>query len=196
MKKASTKVTVIIILLIIVVVGYYAYLSNRKQVLREESNISEVEKTLSRDMTLDYPSTPKEVLKYYNEILNCFYNEECTDEEIEKLGSKARELYDDELLENNDPDTYMIQLKSEIQDYKDKKRHITNMTVSASTNVERYTVEGNVFARLGCGYTIKEDSTDRYSNIVYLLRRDENKKWKIYGWDLTENVRTAEKTEE
>ena len=41
-----------------------------------------------KDLEKDYPPTPREVIKYYNEILDCFYNEEATKEEIEDLGNK------------------------------------------------------------------------------------------------------------
>lgn len=196
MKKSSAKITVVIILIITLVVGYYAYLSNRRQVSRKEAELSAAENVLLRDMGLDYPPTPKEVVKYYNEVLRCFYNEECTDEEIEKLGNRARELYDDELLENNESDTYMIRLKADIQTYKEKNRRITNISVASSINVDTYTVDDYDFARLACSYNILEGSSSKRTNMVYLLRRDGNKRWKIYGWDLAENVETAGKTEE
>lgn len=196
MKKSSAKITVVFILIITLVVGYYAYLSNRRQVSRKEAEMSAAENVLTRDLTMDYPPTPKEVVKYYNEILRCFYNEDCTDEEIERLGNRARELYDAELLENNEPDTYMIRLKGDIQTYKENNRRISNISVASSINVDTYTVDNYDFARLSCSYFILEGSSSKRTNMVYLLRRDENKRWKIYGWDLAENVETAEKTEE
>jgi len=44
-----------------------------------------VQKVLSRDMQNDYPSTVKEVAKYYTEIQRCLYNEEYTEEELAQL---------------------------------------------------------------------------------------------------------------
>ena len=182
MKKSTTRVTLVIIIMIIGVVGYYTYLSNRHRTLQEETAITPAQETLSRDLSIDYPPTPKEVVKYYNEILKCFYNEDCTEEEIEALGAQARELYDEELLANNEYDTYLVQLKADIQEYKDQERKITSIPVASSTSVDYYTKDGYSFARIMCGYNVMEGTVGHSASQVYLLRRDENKKWKIYGW--------------
>lgn len=183
MKNKSTKITVIVIIVVVFVVGYYAYLSGREQDRKEEAALTVVQDTLSRSLELDYPPTPKEVIKYYNEILKCFYNEECTEEEIEALGNKARELYDAELLAINEQEIYLMNLKADIQDYKDNKRRITSASVASSTSVVTFEEDGYEFARIMCGYNIMERDVSHPSNQVYLLRKDENKHWKIYGWE-------------
>lgn len=187
-KKITVSVTVVLILVIVGVVGYYAYLSGRSRTLTEEASMTAVETVLSRNMEYDYPSTPKEVLKYYNEIQKCFYNENCTEEEIEALANRARELYDAELLENNELGTYLTRLKAEIKDYKDKKKTITSVAVAASTNVERFEQDGYEFARIYCGYNVREGSSNEQIREVFLLRKDENKRWKIYGWEAADKV--------
>lgn len=191
MKKSTTRITIIVICLLAALVGYYAYLSNKTKESKAEVSMTLIQSTLSRDLQNDYPSTPKEVIKYYNNILKCFYNEECTDEEIEDLGYKARELYDDELLEQNELEAYQIRLREEIADYKDNNRRITSMAVAASTNVDFFSQDGFDFARIHCGYDIMETGISRSTELVYLLRKDAEKRWKIYGWDLAENVDTG-----
>ncbi len=186
MKNKTTKLTVIAIFLVILIVGYYAYLSNRTREQKEDATMTVVQNTLCRRLDIDYPPTPKEVIKYYNEILKCFYNEECTEEEIEALGNKARELYDEDLLAINDTEVYFINLKADIEDYKKNQRRITSAAVAASTNVDFYEKDGFEFARIMCGYNIMENSVNKPSGQVYLLRRDEEKHWKIYGWEPVE----------
>lgn len=183
MKNKSIKITVIIIILVVAVVGYYAYLSGKEQDRKAEETFTVVQNTLSRSLELDYPPTPKEVIKYYNEILKCFYNEECTEEEIEALGNKARELYDAELLANNEQELYLMNLKADIQDYKTNNRRIANAAVASSASVFTFEQDGYEFARIMCGYTIMEGEESHPSNQVYLLRKDENQQWKIYGWE-------------
>lgn len=183
MKKSTTRVTIILICLIVAVVGYYAYLSNKAKKARADAEMTIVQETLSRDLENDYPATPKEVLKFYNNILNCFYNEDCTDEEIDQLGQKARELYDEELLAQNELGPYMIRLRQDIQEYKDKGRRITNFSVAASTSVKTFEADNRSFARILCGYDVIENKQNFSLKQVYLLRRDEEKRWKIYGWD-------------
>lgn len=192
MKKSTVRITILLILVIVGVVGYYAYLSSKSIETQQEAKITPVEEALSRDLVNDYPATPKEVLKYYNEILKCFYNEDCTDEEINQLGLKARDLYDEDLLAINPIGTYTMKLKADIKEYKDNKRKMTSSVVAASTNVFYFEEDGFSFARLGCGYTIYDGSGTYPSNQMYLLRRDANKKWKIYGWKDVENLATVD----
>lgn len=188
MKKSTVKITVVLIILFVGLVGCYAYLSSRSRSIAESSAMTAVQKVLSRDMEYDYPSTPKELLKYYNEIQKCFYNENCTDDEIEALANRARELYDADLLVNNELGVHIMSLKAEIKDYKDNKRLITAVSVAASTNVDFFEDDGYEFARIYCGYNVTEGSTTKQVRQIFLLRRDENRRWKIYGWDLADNV--------
>lgn len=183
MKKTTTRVTLIMMCLLVLLVTLYAYLANKRKVEKAEAVMTPIQEALSRDLKNDFPATPKEVVKYYNQLLVCFYNEECTEEEIAKLGQKARELYDAELLEENQPEIYMIRLRNDIEDYKENKRRITNSSVAASTSVVYDTLDGYSFARILCAYNIKEDSNNIPLKQVYLLRRDEDKRWKIYGWE-------------
>ena len=150
MRNKNTRIAIIVVLVIIAVVGYYAYLSNRSRALKDEAKLSTVQTVLSKSLEFDYPPTPKEVMKYYIEIVKCFYNEECTEEEIEALGNKARELYDEELLANNEQEVYMINLKADIQDYKDNNRRITSTSVASSANVDYFSEDGYDFARIMC----------------------------------------------
>lgn len=191
-KKTTTRVTLIIVIGIIAIVGYYTYLSGREKERHKEANMSQVQLVLSRDLARDYPPTPKEVIKYYNEILRCFYNEECTDEEIDALGNKARELYDAELLENNELGVYLINLHADIDDFKENNRRFTSFSVASSTNVEKFTEDGHSFARIRCGYNIVENGVNRPSDQIYLLRQNEEKQWKIYGWQSADKVQPKE----
>lgn len=198
MKKSTVRGAIFIIVIVVGVVGYYTYLSNRSRETREEATMTVVQTTLSRNLELDYPATPKEVIKYYNEILKCLYNEECTETEIDELAHKARELYDAELQEANELGAYLIRLNQEVSDYKESGRYITSASVAASTNVDYYQVDGYDFARIASGYSITENGVSTPSMLIYLLRRDENKHWKIYGWKLAESdtqEETAENTE-
>ena len=191
MKKTNTsvtKITVLFIFLLVLVVGYYAYLSGTHRTEQQEAVMSEVDTALSRDLDNDYPATPKEVIKYYNDLMKCFYNEECTAEELQDLGRKSLQLFDEELQENNDEDTYLIRLLGEVQNYKDNKRKITSVSLAPSTNVDYYSVDGYSFARISCGYTMTENGKKTSTVMVYLLRRDDSRRWKIYGWETADQL--------
>lgn len=193
MKKSTTRITVIIALIIIILLGGYAYLANRRDAQRAKADLTAVQTALSKDLKKDYPPTPREVIKYYNELLQCFYNEDCSDEEIAALGNKARELYDQELLDYNEPEVYLLHLQADIADYKEHGRRIISISLASSTNVERFEEDGFSFARIMCNYNIQENGTNYPTPLIYLLRQDGNKQWKIYGWKEAGELEDTEK---
>lgn len=191
MKKAKgTKGIVIIIILAVLIVFYYAYLSNRtdrkKQAEEEYASVevmTPVQEVLSRNLETNYPATPREVVKYFSDITQCFYNEEYTEEELYDLAMKIRGIYDDELVQNQTEEEYLIELKEDINEFKELERTIASYTPSSTIDVETFTQDGYEWARLYCIYSIKQEVLIN-SNIQFLLRRDENDHYKIYGWQL------------
>ncbi len=192
MKKSSSRIAVIVVLIIIAVVAYYGYLSNKTKTRQQEASMTAVQEVLSRDLSMDYPPTPKEVVKYYNEIVKCLYNEECSEDDIEELGLQARELYDQELLDNNELGTNLKNLKSDVEESRKSKHRINNIALASSANVDFFTEDGYEFARILCTYSIADEGVSKVSSHVFLLRQDSEKKWKIYGWDLAENLDTQQ----
>ena len=186
--KNTTKVAIIFLVLIVAVVAYFAYLSNKSREVEDEAAMTAVKLVLSRDLENNYPPTVKEVMKYYADIQKCLYSQECLDEETEQLGMKARALFDDELLAANDVTNHLLALKSEITSFQEDSRQITAASVASSANVDTFTEDGYEFARIHCIYTVLDGGQSNLVDMVYLLRRDGNRRWKIYGWDLAQNV--------
>jgi hypothetical protein len=150
----------------------------------KEQSLNTVDLVLSKDLTLDYPGTPKEVLTYYNTILDCFYNQKCTEEQIKALGKQARELFDRELQDANDPETYISRLLGDVAHFQQEDMRIPSVNISAAANTEKFTQDGFSFAKLSCTYNVKDGDTLKPSLIVYLFRLDEGGKWRIFGWEL------------
>ena len=188
MKKVTVIATIVLMIVVMGVVGVFAYLSGRDRDEKDEATLSSVERVLYRDLDNNYPATVKEVVKYYSEIVRLFYAEDTTEEEVEKLGMKARELFDSELLENNETEFYLMSLKADVKDFNKSRRFITNVVVASSVNVDTFQEDGYEFARISCGYNITEKGVTNQTIIVYLLRKDENRRWKIYGWEDARNV--------
>lgn len=193
MKKSTIRVTIILAVVIVGLVALYAFLLGKAKREIEEASMTPVQSVLSKNLDYDYPATVKEVIKYYTEIEKCLYNEDCTDSEVESLGMQARKLYDQELLENNELTAYLVNLKEDIRSFRGGKRSISSISVAAATNVDYFSEDGYDFARIHCGYTVKESNgVLKSEGRVYLLRRDENRQWKIYGWDAADNVHVGE----
>lgn len=192
MEKKNMKNNIVLIIIALIIVACFAYLSNRPKSAEEKPAVlTAVQSVLARDMSTNYPPTPKEVLKYYSEITRCFYGETYTDEELLKLAEKSRELFDEELVANQTDEEYFQSLRSTIDSYKQEKRSISSYSVSSSANVEYYNYEGAQWAMLNCIYSMKTGKTIVPSQEEFLLRKDAEGRWKIFGWKLVENEENA-----
>lgn len=188
MKKSTVWVTIVLILIVVGLVGTYALLASMVKAGADDAVMTPVQKVLNRDLSKDYPATVKEVVKYYTEIEKCFLNEECTEEELELLGMQARGLYDDELLSNNEAGSYLVRLKAEMQSFRGQGLRYAAISVAGSTSVDPFSQDGYDFARIHCEYTKSKNGQYWTEGRVFLLRRDEQRRWKIYGWEAAENV--------
>ena len=93
--KRSGIVSIIItcVILVVVIGGFAFFLSHKSRTSGEEAvESTAVQKVLQKDLERNYPPTPKEVVKYFAEITKCFYNEEYSEEELEKLKKYGENL--------------------------------------------------------------------------------------------------------
>ncbi len=171
---------------VIILIAYYSISIRKKEKETEATEVTAVQNVLMRNLERNYPQTPKEVVKYYSEITKCFYNEEYTDDELVELAMKAKALYDDELAANKDDNSYLADLRSEITAFKENNSAISSYTLSASTDVEEFWEDGHECARLYCTYYIRTGTSMQEVEEVFILRRDADQHWKIYGWDKVE----------
>jgi len=180
----GTKGALILIILVVLVVSYYYHLSNSTSSDKkgEEIKISAAADIMMKNYSASYPPTPKEVVKEYLQISKVLHNEELTDEEITAVGLKIQELYDDEFIANKSQDDYLRDLKSEIAAFRNNNYVITNYYTSASTEVVYGVVDGYEFAKLYASYSIRVGGKSQILQEIFLLRKDNNGRWKIYGW--------------
>lgn len=191
----GVKGMTILIVLVVAMLAYYSYLSNRaSRRVEEDTTLTKVQSVLVRNLELNYPLTPKEVIKYYGEITTCLYDGKCSESDVDKLAAKAIQLYDAELVENNPWAEYIIRLQGDVENYKQKGMTISNFVPAGSTSVDRFTQDGFEWARIYCTFYIKKEDGSKAVNEIFLLRKDEQGLWKIYGWDLAENVHIGEDT--
>lgn len=189
-KGSGVKVFIIGLILIGLVLGYFFYLTVRKsgEGSDESAPIGAVQKVLMRNLDKNYPPSPREVLKYFGEITQCFYSEEYTEEEFLQLANKIQELYDAELAANKTQEQYLEDLRIEIAQMKELKTVVSSYSLPSSTDVEFFTQDGYRWAKLYVGFTLRTGTKLNMTNEVFLLRRDEEGHWKIYGWQLEDQA--------
>ena len=191
MKKFKMSTSIIIIVVsVAVILGIFVWLTNyfSKDDEPTEVEISAVQNVLLRNLDNNYPPTPKEVLKYYSDITQCFYAGGYTDDELVELADRALELYDDELVANQDYDTYLKDLKSEIENFKEKDWNISSYSTSSSTEVEYFERDGYEWAQLYAFYSVRQSTQIVKVTELFLMRKDEDGRWKIYGWEQAEEA--------
>lgn len=187
-KKTQNPVVVGIVmalLAVFIIGGFFLVRSIGIKNLELKKSKTEVEKLMELNLDDNYPGNAREVLKIYNRILKCCYNEELTDEQIKKLAEQNQKLFDEQLLEKNPLDQYVEKLKKDIEDYKSKKTTIANIAIQDLAEAEREERGGYKFCNLLVSYIVKDTKGLKTTNEKYYLREDDKGRWKILFWELT-----------
>ena len=190
MRKCPKSAAVLAVMVITVFALYY-YLVNKVERSDPEVETSAVEDVLLKNLETDYPATVREVIKYYNEIMSCYYGENPTDEELKKLADKAMELYDAELVDYQSEEMYIEDLKAEIAAFAASDTVLSHVALSSSTAVDYYTYNGRECAQIRCIYTMRQKTGLMTIKEVYVLRKDDSGRWKILGWTPAEDKTEA-----
>ena len=181
MKKA--KLVIIAIACICLICGGYFLFSQNNTV--SEENLTEVEKVLVKDLKKDYPKTPREVVKFYNRIVKCYYGEKLSDKEIEDMVDQMLSLLDEDLLVVNPRDEYYKSVVADIKEYNSKNKRIVNSDVCDSNDVTYVDDvkdgqnEVDKLAYVNASYFINTDGEFTNTYQQFVLRQDDDGRWKI-----------------
>ena len=182
--KNAKMYTMIMAIAAIVMISFGVLVKNKdKEADNKETVIdnTELSRVLNKELSSNYPATPREVVKYYCKIIKCFFNENLTEEQFLMLIDKERELFDDELLKQNEYGSFVQNRRDEVANFKKDKKSIINYVVDDSENVKTWYNDDKECASLlvrinisGSELIIKDEQ--------FLFRRDKNNNWKILGW--------------
>ncbi len=184
--KNNKKVTLLLAMAIVVVIIVIVFfrLANSNDVNEGEVSLSKTQSViLEHNLEVDYPQSPKAVVKYYAELSQCMYESGNTEKDISDLAVQSRKLLDDQLVAQQTDEEYLSALKKTISKFASEKRRIVSFTVSSSTDVNYYKADsGDEMASLYCIYTLQKGSLNYSDNEEYILRKDGDGHWKILGW--------------
>ena len=178
--KGKIVLALVVILLIFLAVFYFQINKNNSR--KEELVLTDTQSAIQRDLSVNYPQTPKAVVRYYAELSKCMYNPDNSDKEIEQLAIQSRILLDEKLVAQQTDAQYIAALRSTISGFIQDKRKIISYTTSSSSEVEYATTELGETASLYCNYTMQKDSLNYIDTEQFLLRKNEEGRWKIVGW--------------
>lgn len=177
------KKTRIVILAIVIVAAictaFYIVNNNSKKESAKEAGLTEIQKITTRNMEKDYPATPREVIKFYNRIVKCYYGRQYSDDELEQLADQALSMFDDDLLKKNEKESYIESVKSDAAQYEEDNKSISQTDVCDSNDVKYMTDNGDDIAYVTASYFIKTGSSYTKTYQEYVLRKDGGGDWKI-----------------
>lgn len=195
-RKRTLSTIVSMSILAIVIVLFYFYIENKVSTTDPSlKELTDAERLLNKDFDLYYPETPREVVKYFSNMIKIIYGNKASEEEINQLAVKIRELYDPEFLQLNPEEKYLQNLATELAEWKEKNRRITNY-IFVNKNMEKESeIDGIKYAVKYVSFTIQEDIkfTETWK---ILLRKNEDDKWKILGWEFVPNTEKQDDAED
>lgn len=187
MKKAGIFLAALIC--ICVVLGGFYYVNDKKKTTAEDNTkLTEVEKVITKNLDSSYPKTPREVVKFYNRIITCYYANQYSEEQLNQLVDKAQELFDDELKQNNPKERYLLAVKTDVEKYESESKTISQSNVCDSNDVLYKTVDGDDLAYVTASYFIKEGTSYSKTYQEYVLRKNDKGQWKILGYEKVEGA--------
>ena len=159
---------------------------------KKENTSTEVQNILSKDLERNYPATVREVVRLFSRISKCYYNETISAAEFQQLVTMQRMLFDEEFLDNNPLESFVNNLSSEIEEMRKNKSTMMSYRVQKQSSVVSWESGENMFSSIIASYTLKEGSEYNKTYEEFLLREDENGRWKIVGWRLTDPIEIEE----
>lgn len=185
-QKMAKNMSIFAFLTCLIVIGILMVFYQRKNDLATSDDSepkTESGKIAAKDLEVDYPATPTEVMKFLGRINKCLYNSDLSEEEQGQLLEQLRGLYSQKLLEQNPPEEHKQNLVKELDEFSSKTYRIVNYTVDKSSSVKYETVEGQECAYLQVAYFVKNRKESKSATSVqdYVLVKEDNK-WKILAF--------------
>ena len=178
---SNTKTVIVAFFLVALVLFFFNQVSNRVNGRRSKETKDEISSLTNYDMAFDYPKTPRDVAKLHCRYQKLFYDKSFSDEELDALNKKARQLYCKQLLLMNPETTALSNLKKSIEDMKETGYSYKVFEMPEASQVKKFNKDGNEMAKLEVRITLSGDKDKGYLYVDYLLIKEDDQ-WKIYGW--------------
>ncbi len=184
----------VVIIGIVIWIIFYTVNNRRNNEVFEDKKTTntEAQAIIDKDLERFYPSTAREVVRFYQRINTCLMTGKYNEDEFYKMADQLMKLYDDELLEINPKDTYTDDLYNEILAFKESGRSISVTNVQLESQAEKYKKDGKNMISIVGMFVVREKTSMSRTYEKFVLREDEKGNWKILGWELTDPVEFAD----
>ena len=179
MKKLGAWVAALLCIVVVVGGFYLVKVRSDNDLSKDKTELTEVQRIITKDLKNNYPATPREVVKLYNRIITAYYKEDYTDDELSRMADQVLALFDAELLEANPKDSYLSRLKADIANYDKRSRYIADARVCDSGDVQYVQDGDDQLAFVTASYFVREENEYSRTYQQYVLRKDGDGDWKI-----------------
>ena len=181
----------------VICASFYFFSEGNKE---NQKNLTEIEKVIVKDLEKNYPKSPREVVKFYNQIVKCYYGAQTpTEKELGDLVDQMLSIMDEDLLLVNPRDTYYASVVGDINQYKREKKQLVSTDVCSTNDVKYVTDDKNgeeekdKLAYVDASYFVNTDGKFAYTYQQFVLREDENGRWKILTFYQIEGEKSDDK---
>ncbi len=183
--SAVIKSVVLVVLGALVILGIYLIFNRNKNVAKEEDYVlTVVDEITTTDLSKSYPADARMIVSFYAKIMQTLYKETYTEEQEDKMISVLAGIMDDELLANQSD--FNKAVKNEVQERKAGDYSISTYVVQTK-EPEVVKIDGSKMCNVDCLFTLRKGTTHTATYYQYVMRQDDEGKWKILGWTIKED---------
>ena len=183
--SAVIKSVVLVVLGALVILGIYLIFNRNKNVAKEEDYVlTVVDEITTTDLSKSYPADARMIVSFYAKIMQTLYKETYTEEQEDKMISVLAGIMDDELLANQSD--FNKSVKNEVQERKAGDYSISTYVVQTK-EPEVVKIDGSKMCNVDCLFTLRKGTTHTATYYQYVMRQDDEGKWKILGWTIKED---------
>lgn len=195
-KNQTIRFIVILVLGALVVLAVYLRLTNQSKNSNQqaEENMTELEILKQYNLDTQYPKTVRDVVKMHCRYFKCIYNEELDEEEYRVLNEQVRQLYSEELLQENLESQQFSALIKEVEEFQAAGKIYISYTVDTEDHIQYSKIDGVEYAMVLVTCNIKEGTVTNKLQEEYLLVKEKDQ-WKILGWQGLEPEITTEQND-
>ncbi len=190
-KNGIIKAIILMVLGALVAVSIFLVITRngkKDNTTTEDTELTEVQKITTMDLSKTYPQTPQAVVDLYARIMKIMYRSDYTDEEFEKMASVMAGTFDSELLENQN--NWPESLQNEVNEKRAGDYSIPGYEVVTSDLQEKRD-NGEEIANVLAKINLRHGTHTTPYNYLFVLRKDSEGLWKIMGWTVSQATDTV-----
>ncbi len=182
--SAIVKSIVLVVLGAIIVLGLYLMFNRGKKSGGEEVyELTAVDEITTTNLDKNYPADPRKVIDLYARTMKVLYKEKYSDDQENKMLEVLAGIMDDELLAEQT--NFKKSMKNEVKERKEGDYSISYYVVQ-SKEPEVVTVDSRKMCEVECLFSLRHGTISSVIYYEFVMRQDEEGKWKILGWTLRE----------